>query len=308
MAGEYDNLRTALEWARDADEDEVLLRLTAGVGIHWRMKGLLHREARGWLALALERASSPPQARMDVLLMLSAVALWQERDYAQADLLAAEWLSIAERTGDESGVLRALNTMALTALERRDFDEARTRFVAIRETAEKIGDRGTVAVATVNLSSVGLKSGEFQAALDDATEAVGLFRELGDDGGVAVALGNCGWSAIRLSDPVSAEGFFREGVVVAGRLGGTGFIADYAPGLAAALVARHEYERAAELLGAATSLREELERGFDDEEHEQLNERVVADAKAALGDEAFAAAWARGETTTPEEIVEFCAS
>ena len=211
MAGEYDNLRTALEWARDADEDEVLLRLTAAVGIHWRMKGLLQREARGWLALALERASSPPKARMDVLLMLSAVALWQERDYAQADLLAAEWLSIAERTGDESGVLRALNTMALTALERRDFDEARTRFVAIRETAEKIGDPGTVAVATVNLSSVGLKSGEFQAALDDATEAVGLFRELGDDGGVAVALGNCGWSALRLSDPVSAEGFFREG-------------------------------------------------------------------------------------------------
>ncbi len=29
MAGEYDNLRAALEWARDADEDEVLLRLTA---------------------------------------------------------------------------------------------------------------------------------------------------------------------------------------------------------------------------------------------------------------------------------------
>ncbi len=238
------------------------------------MKGLLHREARRWLALALERASSPPQARMDVLRMLSAVALWQERDYAQADLLAAEWLSIAERTGDETRVLRALNTMALTAQARRDFDEARTRFVSIKETAEKIGDRSTVAVATVNLSGVGLKSGEFQAGLDDATEAVGLFRELGDDGGVAVALGNCGWSALRLSDPVSAEGFFREGVVVAGRLGATGYIADHAPGLAAALVARHEYERAAELLGAAASLREELERGFDDEEHEQLHERV----------------------------------
>jgi tetratricopeptide (TPR) repeat protein len=245
---------------------------------------------------------------MEVLLMLSTVALWHERDYAQADLLAAEWRSIAERAGDESSVLRALNTMALTALKRRDFDEARNRFVGIRETAEKIGDRDKFAIATVNLSLVGLDSGDFQAALDDATEAVRLFRELGDDAGVAVALGNCGWSALRLSDPVRAEEFFREEFVVAGRLGATGFIADHAHGLAAALVARHEYERAAELLGAAASLREELERGFDDEEHEELHERVVADAKAALGDEAFAAAWARGETTTPEEIVEFCAS
>jgi class 3 adenylate cyclase len=34
-------------------------------------------------------------------------------------------------------------------------------------------------------------------------------------------------------------------------------------------------------------------------------ERAVAEAKAALGEEAFAAAWARGDATTPEEIVAF---
>ena len=152
-----------------------------------------------------------------------------------------------------------MNTAALTAQQRRDFDEARTRLVAIRETTEKIGDRSMVAIATVNLSLVALTSGDFQAGLDDATEAVERFRELGDDGGVAVALGNCGWSALRLSDPARAEGFFREAIDVAGRLGGIGFIADHAPGLAAALVARHEDERAAELLGAAASLREELD-------------------------------------------------
>jgi hypothetical protein len=39
-----------------------------------------------------------------------------------------------------------------------------------------------------------------------------------------------------------------------------------------------------------------------------MRDRAVADAKAALGEEAFAAAWARGEAMTPEEIVAFCAS
>jgi hypothetical protein len=35
---------------------------------------------------------------------------------------------------------------------------------------------------------------------------------------------------------------------------------------------------------------------------------AVADAKAALGEDAFAAAWARGQAMTPEEIVEFAAN
>ena len=76
--------------------------------------------------------------------------------------------------------------------------------------------------------------------------------------------------------------------------------------LAAALVAKHDEERGAQLLGAAASLREERRIGLDGDQEEQTHERAVADAKAALGDEAFAAAWARGEAMTAEEIVAFC--
>ena len=67
-------------------------------------------------------------------------------------------------------------------------------------------------------------------------------------------------------------------------------IADASPGLAAALIARQEDERGAELLGAGASLREEIERGLDSDVLEQLHDQAVADARAALGDEAFAAA------------------
>jgi hypothetical protein len=73
-----------------------------------------------------------------------------------------------------------------------------------------------------------------------------------------------------------------------------------------ALVAKHEEGRGAQLLGAAAALRKELEIGLEDAFEEQLHERAVGDAKAALGEEAFAAAWARGEAMTPGEIVEFC--
>ena len=41
-----------------------------------------------------------------------------------------------------------------------------------------------------------------------------------------------------------------------------------------------------------------------DANEEKLQQRAVAAAKAALGEDAFAAAWAGGEAMTPEEIVQ----
>ena len=67
----------------------------------------------------------------------------------------------------------------------------------------------------------------------------------------------------------------------------------------------NEEERGAQLFGAAAALREELDVGMYDERQGLLCERAVAAAKAALGEDAFAAAWARGEAMTPEEIVAF---
>src|SRR5438046_8513208 len=59
IEAEHDNLRAALEWARDSGADEALLRLAASVGFYWVSRGLVH-EAETWLPLALERTSSPP--------------------------------------------------------------------------------------------------------------------------------------------------------------------------------------------------------------------------------------------------------
>lgn len=75
---------------------------------------------------------------------------------------------------------------------------------------------------------------------------------------------------------------------------------------AAGLVALHEEERGVGIFGAAASLLEELAVGFDDECEERMRNRAVADAKASLGEEAFAEAWACGEAMTPDEIVALC--
>ena len=163
-----------------------------------------------------------------------------------------------------------------------------------------------VAFATINLGEMAVQAGDFHAGLDYSKRAADLFRDLGDDGGLIMALGNCGWSSLGLSNPVRAAAFFREALVSVAPVNARTSRACVAVfGLAAALVALHEEERGAQLLGAAAWLRDELGIGFHDEQEEQSHERTAAEAKAALGGETFATAWAQGEAMTPEEILAF---
>jgi hypothetical protein len=107
--------------------------------------------------------------------------------------------------------------------------------------------------------------------------------------------------------PRAAEGF-AEALVITARLGAKKHVASTALGLAAALVAQDEDERGVQLVAAALSIREELGVGFDDELDDAIYDRAVGDAKATLGDEAFAAAWKRGRSMTAEDLVAFVQS
>jgi tetratricopeptide (TPR) repeat protein len=229
----------------------------------------------------------------------------EKGEHARAEDLIVQARSLAEEEGDEIQVLRAMEVAALNAAAKGDLDLARVQLAALRERANTIGDRPGVARADVSLSDVCRQSGDLDAALDYVEEAVELFRELGNHYGLGLALGNSGDLALRRSDLPCAEVFFREACNVFGRIGAIHLVVEWCvPGLAAALLAR-QADFAAQLLGAAASLREELGIGFTEDYARQLHDRAAAEAKAALGDEAFHAAWARGESMTAAEIVTF---
>jgi predicted ATPase/class 3 adenylate cyclase len=301
FAAEHDNARAALEWARDSQQGEVLTRLAAALSHFW----LAHahtQEAEHWISLVLERGDSPPGARMTVLRTACIIAV-SRRDWERSDALIDEWRRLAEREGDEYQVVRAMNSAALNAAEKGDFEDARAQFAIVVERAREMGARDLVAFVAVNLAEVAWMSGDYHTAIEQGTDAMLLFRESGDDGGVLASLATCSWSALALRDPARGAELFREQLAIAGPLGARRRVFVITSGLAAALVGLHEEERGAQLFGAAASLREDLVLGLDDEGEERLCEQAVAEAKAALGEGAFAAAWSQGEGMTLEEIV-----
>ncbi len=304
LATEHDNLRGALEWARDRHEDELLLRLVAGLADFWRVRGF-YVDAQQWLTLSLERAADPTEARMTVLWAASLRAE-EAGDIARFETLVAEWRETAEEAGADEQVISAMNAEARMVQLKGDLAGARTGFMRIKDVAAASGDRSREAAMAVNLGVVATLSGDYRAGLEYSMEAAELFADLHEEGGIATALLNCGWNALGLDDPALAEDSFRRALLVAGRLGALPRIATGAAGLAAALVAKQEELRGAELLGAAGSLRDELQIGLNDEFEEQIEKRAVAAAQAALGEEAFAAACSRGRAMGRDEILAFC--
>ena len=78
-----------------------------------------------------------------------------------------------------------------------------------------------------------------------------------------------------------------------------------AVGFGASVTAEGGAERGVQLLAAAASLRAELGIELTEGEEKRPHDEAVARAKVALGEERFAAAWARGEDMKPDEIVAF---
>jgi hypothetical protein len=100
----------------------------------------------------------------------------------------------------------------------------------------------------------------------------------------------------------AAWALLEESLAIFRELGDKEGIAQNLEGLAALAVARAQLVRAARLFGAAEGLREAMGaplRSADRAEHD----RSVAAARAALGEEAFTAAWAEGRAMSLEHTV-----
>ena len=153
------------------------MRLAAALSDHWLTRGF-YREARAWLTLAIERGSTPLEARKDVL--WTAIYISSDQgDLERAETLIEELHKLAEQTGDERRLSYALGSSAVIAAKRGDFDGARARFAKVRELAAECGDHGRAASMTVNLGAVSLASGDFRAGLEYSLDAVERFRALG---------------------------------------------------------------------------------------------------------------------------------
>jgi hypothetical protein len=133
-------------------------------------------------------------------------------------------------------------------------------------------------------------------------ESLALFRQIQEAKGIAVALTNLGRVAHERGDDARAEKLYRESLALYQEMGTTDGVAPCLEALAEAVHARGQPWRAARLLGAAAALRVALGAPLPSSAR-PAHDRCVAATRATLGEAAFAAAWAAGQTLSVEQVI-----
>ncbi len=146
--------------------------------------------------------------------------------------------------------------------------------------------------------------GDLAAARSLLEQSVAIWRELGNKRGIAISLNPLGHVAREEGDYVAAAASHRESLTVRRELGDKKGVAECLEGLAAGCGAQKQPRRAAHLFGAAKALRAAIGVPLPPNERDRYD-REVAALREALGEEAFAAAWAAGRAMTLEEAVAY---
>ena len=105
---EIDNVRSAIDWARDRDP-AMYASIVTGCATAWGLRGLLH-EARAEFARLLQRDDLDPKVKARASAASARIA-YRAGDLTNAAALASDALEAARALGDDSTAARALFTL-----------------------------------------------------------------------------------------------------------------------------------------------------------------------------------------------------
>jgi predicted ATPase/class 3 adenylate cyclase/DNA-binding SARP family transcriptional activator len=325
---EHDNLRAALEWSfTEEGGAEAALRLTAalawfGWGQTYSWVGAGKAFARAferrhsvreevrvtayvwpWASeelleegLALSRALGDMRCGARALLGLVMHA-WNRGDYEAAQARAEEGLVLARESGDKSLLATGLVYRGWVALYQGDYEAARRHSEQGLTLARELGDLWLQGYVLNHLGMEARGQREYETARAFHEESLAIRRELGDQRGIGATLIYLGDAALEQEDEELARRCFAESLRIGQDMGNGLNIRLSLMGLGRLAWRRAIPRRAAHLWGAAEC------KGPIPPASRAAYERDVAAAGAALGEEAFAAAWAEGRAMPLEEVI-----
>src|SRR5215212_1009707 len=224
LAAERDNVRTALAWFDQQGNEEALIRLAAGMGWFWFVRGF-GTEGISWL----ERARSPRSAvaapiRAAALNWASVLTL-PRKDHADATELAALSMRLLRENCDESASL----TMALVGYGRATgYSGDRTSGLALLEEAlalaRSLDHALFIGAALDSLAEFAFLEGDLERAKSLVTEALEVQRRHRPLWGTSFSLALLGEIALARSDRPAASAYYSESIVLAQALGDTTFL------------------------------------------------------------------------------------
>jgi predicted ATPase/transcriptional regulator with XRE-family HTH domain len=227
-----------------------------------------------------------------------------EGHHERAVTLLDECMTTLRELGERAGLAHALSIKGALARDAGDHDLALSAFEESLSLARESGDLWNVAARLADLGRLAHEHGEHERASSLFSQHLGMRQDVGDRRGIAWSLVNLAWVACDQGEYQRSGTLYRQSMLLYRKLGHQWGPIVCLEGLARLQAATGGSRQSAVLFGAAEAGRQvcgELLPPFERTAHE----RMVAVARAALGEETFDEAWARGSAMTLEQAVEF---
>ncbi len=341
---DHDNLRAALDWGKTSPGGlDAALRLAGALYWFWEVRGYW-AEGRRWLDDLLARGDeAPPGVRVKALNAAASLVM-KQGDFARVEQLASQSLELSRTLDDKRSAATCLVILGVLSCRMEDYPRAETLGDEVLSLSRETGDTFATAWAQAILGFVARAKGEPErsAALleeslarlrslghlwatgivlvnlgllardrgnaDEAAarleEALGILRQLGDKSYIAYTLLNLGSLASLRGDYGRAQALYAECLALRRELQETRGIVTCLAALGCAAVAVGDDPRAATLFGAFDAQRQATGASIPALFRQEYEQRV-AEARARLGDGAFAQAWTTGQTMTMEQAIRF---
>jgi hypothetical protein len=222
-------------------------------------------------------------------------------DFSAEQQFHEEHLAIRYLLGNKREIASALINFAYAVRNVGNYARARALAIESRELAEAAGDQALTAYVLTFGGSILVEAGDHVLGRAYLERSEAISRELEEQANpkVYVSLAQADRAQ---GDLTSARLHLQEALTIYREARWHRWVPDTLIGLAGLEVAEGQAERAARLLGAADALREALGVHFSVSERREY-ERERAIVAAALGEEAFAVAWAEGRSLSIEEAI-----
>jgi predicted ATPase len=314
---EHDNLRVALRWAIRNRKADIGARLGLMLWRFWPERYHIS-EGRRWLEAVL--ALGGPQAedggadlalsarRWAFLHLVTGMLAAGQGDYDRAVELYEESIALYRDIGHRKGMSGPLRELGAVAYHQGDYERAvRLSEQALAITRE-FGSTFGSGLAICTLADALRAQGDIERARILLEESMVSLRSqtypLRVVNALASTLTRLGSIECELGRDAWAAELYRESLVLARRFGFTYEAAIRLEGMARVAVVQGQPERAARLLGASAALREEMGTPLTPVSRTDHDHAVNA-ARAALGEDAFAAAWEVGHAMSLEDAVAY---
>jgi predicted ATPase/DNA-binding CsgD family transcriptional regulator len=304
---ELPNLRAALDYSlADPDGAEAALTVPASLARYWSLRGL-HHQGRAWVDAALIRPVGPTVTRLKALYTSAALAILQG-DLPAARACVRQGDEVAAQQGDALSHAFADTIRGITELG-GDLAEAEQAYErAVAGFAAEPGDEYLYwrVTALVGLAMNRAMRGDTAGAAACYEAVLAICQPRGESYFVGFAMGILGLGLWKQGDSQGAVARLREAMPRLRKVRDTLVTAWCLDALAWAAHDEGQSERAATLLGAVTQLARTMgaRPAFFPElaaSHEQYEKRT----RVALGEQAYQAAFASGESLPLDEAVAY---